>query len=359
MWITSKGYVQDYVICPHTGIKKVVSVKISGKGKKAEQEAFKRLERKVAALGETRMKLSEVIDLYLKENEKTWKPSTYSQIKNRLDCCLEIIGDAYIDIITAGYIRKSFAESGKNAQTLNSYMTRLKTVWRWAYQNDYVKTMEVADKLSSIRTEPRSSRIQDKYLETGEVKRLLKAMVYDKRYALMTEFLILTGMRVGEAIALKDVDVWGDVIRINKTYDKANRITTATKTANSSREIHIQPELKSCIDRIREYTKWQKDVFGYESDLFFPDPDGSFFGYSYFDKYVGKMTEKVLGRRLTPHAFRHTHCSYLAAQGLSLEAISERLGHGDSKITREIYFHRMKELKERENKQLDSIRLLS
>ena len=359
MWVTKKGFAQEYVIDPHTGLKKIVSVKILGSSKKAEQEAFKRLEKKITELGDTRIRLSEVVELYLKENEKTWKPSTYSQIVNRLNSVINIVGDGYMNVLTAGYIKQKFAQSGKNAQTINAYQTRLKTVWRWAYQNDYVKTMEVADKLSNIRTEPNRAKIQDKYLETNEIKRLLKAMIYDKRYALMTEFLILTGMRIGEAIALNNTDVWGDIIRISKTYDKANNLVTTTKTLKSVRDIHVQPELKDCINRIREYTKWQQEVFEYESDLFFPDPNGDYFGYSYYTKYVGKMTEKVLGRRLTPHAFRHTHCSILASNGMSLEAISERLGHEDSKITKEIYLHRMKELKEKENKQLDGIRLLS
>ena len=358
-WITKKGLMQEAVIDPHTGLKKIVSVKVSGNSKRAEQEAFKRLEAKVAKLSDTDIKLSTCIAMYLKENEKTWKPSTYSQVSNRLNSILTIVGDGYMSALTAGYIRKKFMESGKNVKTVNMYQTRLKTLWRWAYQNDFVKTMEVADKIAYVREESKVSRIQDKYLETNEIKKVLKAMVYDKRYALMSEFLILTGMRIGEACALNDKDVWNDVIIINKTYDKANNIVTTTKTTNSSREIHVQPELRDCIERIREFMNKQKEVFGYESDLFFPNTDGSHFKYSYYDKYVGNITEKCLGRRLTPHVFRHTHASLLAARGLSLEAISERLGHGDSKITREIYMHRMKELKEKENKQLDAIRLLS
>lgn len=359
MWINKKGLMQEYVTDPRTGLRKIVSVKVNGTSKRAEQEALKKLEKKIDELFDARLKLSECINLYLKENEKTWKASTYSQVDNRLHSVLEIVGDGYINSLTAGYIRQKFMNCGKTTQTINDYQTRLKTLWRWAYQNDFVRTMEVAEKLTNARTEPSAYRIQDKYLETKEAKKLLRAMIYDRRYQLFSEFLLLTGMRVGEAIALNDTDVWGDIIRINKTYDKANNIVTSTKTLKSSREIHIQPELKDCITRIREYTKKQQEVFGYESDLFFPDMNGSYFGYSYYCKYIGKITKKTLGRKLTPHAFRHSHCSMLAAAGMSLEAISERLGHTDSKITKEIYLHRMKELKEKENKQLDQIRLLS
>lgn len=41
-----------------------------------------------------------------------------------------------------------------------------------------------------------------------------------------------------------------------------------------------------------------------------------------------------------------------------LIAFGRRLGHSDSRITKEIYLHRMKELKEKENKQLDGIHLI-
>ena len=359
MWITSKGLCQEKIIDPHTGLEKVVSVKLSGTGRKAEQEAYKRLAEKITKISETKVTLSDCIQMYLRENEKTWKPSTYSQISNRLNSVLTIVGDGYMNNLTAGYIRRKLMDSGKNNKTINSYQTRLKALWKWAYQNDFVDTMETADKLANVRTETHKARIQDKYLETHEIAKVLQAMKLDKKYQLMTEFLLLTGMRIGEAIALKDNDVWGDIIRINKTYDKGNNVVTSAKTVMSAREIHIQPELRNCIERIREYAKQQKEVFGYETDLFFPNHDGGYFKYSYYDKYVGNITEKTIGRRLTPHAFRHTHCSQLAARGLSLEAISARLGHEDSKITREIYFHRVKELKDKENRQLDEVRLLS
>jgi integrase len=48
----------------------------------------------------------------------------------------------------------------------------------------------------------------------------------------------------------------------------------------------------------------------------------------------------------------------LAAKGMSLDAISARLGHEDSRITKAIYLHRMEELKKKENEQLDKLTLL-
>lgn len=358
MWVTKNGLAQETVIDPHTGLKKVVSVKISGNSKRAEQEAFKKLEEKIQKMSETHFRLSYVVDLYLKEEQSAWKPSSYLRFSSHFKSILQIVGDGMMDSMTAGYIRQKLAESGKSNRTINDYQRTIKTFWRWAYKNDYVKSQEVADKLMSFRDQPKKERIQDKYLEQQEVTKLLSNM-REKKWELLSRFLILTGMRLGEAIALNRTDVWGDMIRINKTYDHGNKIITTPKSLKSRREIHIQPELKECIEEIRKYEKWQRNIFAYKSDLFFPNEEGTYLDSHAFQRYVGSMTEEVLGRRLTPHAFRHTHCSLLCAEGMTLDEISVRLGHEDSKITREIYFHRTEELKKKENEKLDRIRLIT
>lgn len=355
MWITKSGYMQETVTEAHTGIKKTISVKVSGKSKRAEQEAYTKLQAKINKLTETRFLMSDVVDIYLKEHQKVWKPSSYVRIESHFKQILNIV-DGYMNELSAGFIRNKLIESGKSNRTINDYQRTLKTFWRWAYRCDYVNSQEVSDKLLTLPDQPKKERIQDKYLETFEIKKLLNAIT-EKRFELFTRFLILTGMRVGEAIALNDRDVWGSVIHINKTYDTKNRIVTEPKSLKSRRDIHVQPELKECIDNIRSYEQYQREIFGYESELFFPSPEGNFFDYQEYNKYIGKMTEEVIGRRLTPHAFRHTHCSLLCGK-LTLDEIAARLGHEDSNITRLIYTHRTEELKKKEAEKLDKITLL-
>lgn len=360
MWITNKGLCQEKVTDPHTGLKKIVSVKCKGTSERAKQDAYKRLQDKIDRLSETRLKFSNVIELYLTEHENVWKRSSSTRIESHFAQMLEIIGDGFMNEMTAGYIRNKLIASGKSNRTINDYQKTLRTFWRWAYRCDYVNTQEVADKLLSLPDQPKQERIQDKYLEVGETKRLLESIpeVYE-RYSLLIRFAILTGMRIGEIIALNDKDVWGNVIHINKTYDTKNRIITNPKSFKSRRDIHIQPELKECIDQIRKFERFQREVFGYESDIFFPGEDGSYLDYQAFNSFVGRQTEKVIGRRLTPHAFRHTHCSMLCAKGMTLDEISARLGHEDSKITKAIYLHRTEELRKKENEKLDLIRLIT
>lgn len=180
----------------------------------------------------------------------------------------------------------------------------------------------------------------------------------EKRWVLLSRMLCLSGMRIGEIIALKNTDTWSKSIKVTKTYDSNNCVVTSPKSLASTREVYIQDELRTCIEEIHEYMAKQAEVCGYESDLFFPDTDGGYLSYQSYAKYLREVSERVLGRRIVPHCMRHTHASMLAAKGYSLESISSRLGHEDSGITKAIYLHRMEELKEKENKQLDSFRLI-
>lgn len=357
MWITKRGIVQERVIDPHTGLEKILSVSISGEGKKAEQEAIKKLQDKIAHVSDKRVKLSEAIKIYENDIKNNLKPSSVRKASIELNSVLNIIGDAYMDNLTAGYIRKKFMDSGRENRTLNGFLKIFKTFWMWCYRNDLVQSREVFDKLTLFQDTPKKERIENKFLEPAEVNKLLDAM-NEKRWNLVFRFTLLSGLRIGEFIALDNTDVWGKNIRVSKTYDPNNKIVTSAKTYSSKREVFIQAELREVIEEIQEYTKWQAETFGYESDIFFPSETGGRMHYESYAKYLRELSERVLNRRCSPHITRHTHASILFARGMSLESVSNRLGHEDSRITKEIYLHRLEELKEKENKQLDAIHLI-
>lgn len=356
MWI-SRGYLIEYYIDPNTGVRKRISVKLSSDSEKAKQAAIKRLTDKLTHIEDRKIKLSECVALWLKECQRSIKPSTYRKYRITFESIQKIIGDGYMDKLSAGYIRQKFIESGEANRTLNGFLKVFKTFWRWAYRNDFVKSPEVADKLQAFQDTPKRERIQDKYLEPDELNKLLDTMT-EERWKLTTEFLALSGLRVGEFVALTRSDVTGDYIKINKTYDANNKVVTTAKTYSSKREVYIQEELKECIARINNYTKWQAEVCGYKSLLFLPDIDGGYLKYYTYRKYLSENAVKAIGRDVSPHVLRHTHCSILAARGVDLRAISDRLGHSDSKITKEIYLHKLQELKEKENRQLDKIHIV-
>ena len=125
MW-KANGYLQERIIDPNTGLKKIVSVKIKGNGLKAENDAVKRLNEKIEHATDKKIRLSEALTLYLKECEKDLKPSTVRKYDFELKSFFNIVGECYLDVLTAGYVRKKLMESGKPNRTLNGYLKEFK-----------------------------------------------------------------------------------------------------------------------------------------------------------------------------------------------------------------------------------------
>ena len=52
-----------------------------------------------------------------------------------------------------------------------------------------------------------------------------------------------------------------------------------------------------------------------------------------------RLTERALGRRLSPHSLRHSAATFMAMAGVPVKAAQEMLGHADPSITMSVYTH--------------------
>lgn len=348
-----------------TGKQKKVSVTIEKNTAQSRKIAQKTLDIKMdkalQANTEKRYTMGDLVDAYRKEQSKTVKPSTYSRNYHVCNTLMEILGkDTILDRMTGKYIRQKFLATEKDAGYLNEKLVRLKALIRWGSQNDYIKDISFLDKLKPFKDTSYREKIQDKYLEASELKALLSKMEVPIWRAL-TEFLALTGLRVGEAAALnvEDVDLQERIIHVTKTYDANNEVTTGTKTLASTRDVYIQDELVSVIKQLRTLMLYQRMQCGYpKPELFLTDKNGEHIKYFAYRKYLRENSEKVIGRPITPHALRHTHASLMFEQGISIDIISRRLGHESSDITRQIYLHITKKLKEKDNEAISKVKIM-
>lgn len=296
--------------------------------------------------------LGELFDDYVKFQKRTIKKSTW--MRNEYTCrkVVERIGrKAICSRLTSGTIIKALPE---NPTTYNNTLIRVKAMLRWGYENDYLDDIRFLDKIKRLPDKSDREKVTDKFLESDDLQFLTQMMTVE-RWKLFTQFLALTGMRSGEAIALlrEDVDLRARLIRVNKTYGHNTKEVTSTKTFDSTRDVYIQDELVPVITQIH---RWRMKYCG-GSPIFFPDLGGGYIDLRVYEKYFAENTEAVLKRHLTPHCLRHTHASLCFEQGMSLEAVSLRLGHSDSRITKEIYTHVTDKKKAEYNSQLDRVTL--
>ena len=227
-----------------TGKQKRVSVvmdKNTAQARKAAQKAIdEKIDKAVRACMsvEKTITLAELVDVYLKDQKQTVKQSTYRSSYSFSKIMMEVLGgDTLVERINASYIRQSFLATGKSATTLNEYIVFVKRLLRWGYRNEFVRDVTYLDKLDLFKDKPRRQKIQDKYMESEEVERLLGGM-RRANWKLLTRFLVLSGLRVGEAAALThdDVDLKSRLIHVSKTYDRVARVSTLPKSSTSIRE---------------------------------------------------------------------------------------------------------------------------
>ena len=300
--------------------------------------------------------LQELYNIYVAEQSKVLKASTMSRNKTTIHKVIDLLGaDVIADKLTAIYIKDKL----KDVDTLKQreYITRFKAFLNWSYNNELINNHDITLKLKLPADSTKKERIADKYLEQEEVAALLSALQVPD-WLLLTKFLILSGLRVGEAIALTTQDIDDKYIHVTKTYDTVNDIVTSPKTSTSIRDVYIQPELGSVLKDIKRNELEKQLLYSRKTQLVFSSKDGLYIKYDSYRQYLGDISYSVLGRRITPHALRHTHASLMLAEGIDIDTISKRLGHNNSHITKEIYIHMTAKLKELEEKRISSVKLL-
>lgn len=328
--------------------------------KEAQKELQRRIDQSQSGKPEKEYTLKDLVDEYRADQEHSVKISTYARNYHACATLMNILGeDVLVNRLTSRYVRDKLQRTGKDPDTLNEHLTRFRALIRWGYKNDIVSDISFLEKIERFDAEPHRIKIQDKYLESDELKKLLLDMD-GTFWALLTEFMALSGLRFSEACALEkeDVDLDAREIHITKGYDSVNKRLTTAKNFYSLRDVYIQPELMAICKRINSYMLRQRLMYNLNSSLFMFNTDGGYISYFSFNKYLKKHAMAITGKHITVHALRHTHASLLLEQGVSIDAIARRLGHGNSKITREIYLHVTDKLRKADNEVLSQIKIL-
>lgn len=334
---------------------------------KAQRELNAKIEAAIAELQcvDCSTTLSQLQKEYLKTQALTLKQSTVKRNEIITSSVLDLLNpDAIVNNLTAQYVNSRLLDSGKPVSTVNNYITRFKAMLNWGYANDYHNNLALISKLKPVVDSCEEQEITLKYLEPTEAKDLLAAIKEDNswNWYYITSILLLTGLRFGEISALEvsDIDMSNLTIRISKTYDSINDIVTTPKTDHSKRTIHIQPDL---LTELKKCMLWRNEMMierNIRTNLLIPNiKTGDHILHRSYEKYLGDISEKLLGRHVTPHMLRHTHASLLAANGMTAEEIARRLGHSKSEITSKIYIHVTQKVIENDNKKIDQIKLFS
>lgn len=163
--------------------------------------------------------------------------------------------------------------------------------------------------------------------------------IFDKNLYML---LLDTGIRIGEALALKwsDVNFEKQYIHISSTVTRLGKVQETPKSEKSVRDIYIN---QSTIQRLKAWKSYQakehKTINISKSNYIFPSLHNINLihaaAYSRFLEHIKNSGLPNIGL----HGFRHTHASLLLARGANYKEIQERLGHSSIKTTMDVYSH--------------------
>lgn len=369
MWIEKRAngkyrYSERYED-PYTGKLKRVSITFDNKTRQTQKDAQYVLNNKIAdAMNQIQLKkpsitLKQLYDEWYEVYKQQVAEGTYYPTKDMLKAPLKDIGhDAIVNKIDYVLLNKILDGYVYEKELSNSYVSTIKSklnqMMKYAVRQGYIINNPIEKVEINFKRNTGGQKIKDKFLEDDEYKQLIAyTEKANSRYALLFQWLYLTGMRAGEGTALQKSDI------VQQEDGEWIAKVDGTMLAKG-RKVHemAKSNMPKTAAGVRDVILSSKAVEIYQKQLEM-NPEGSFlFQTSHGTPFQLQAVNSFLrnhkvrmgfseDKPLSSHIFRHTHISKLAEIGVPMYVIQDRVGHEDSKITQQIYLHVTKKTKEK------------
>ncbi len=314
---------------------------VYGKSKHDVQNKLFAEQREPRARDSEGLTIGEWLDRWLEIVKETRRTSTYNLYKLTAENHIK----PHIETLKLGRLSKAqvydmfdaLKKDGVRDRTLQEVYKVLHRALQVAFKRD-----KVARNVVALVDRPTATKKDRTILRTEDEVRRFRDATKGSRYEALYLTALDTGCRSGElrALAWDCVDLSKGLIHISATLtenEDGKLIATRPKTDSSIRTVKL---LKSNITLLHNHQKQQMGSERGLSAWVFPGPDGEALrkdGFLRTDFSGVVKAAKVPG--LSFHGLRHTHATMLAALGVPVRSIMDRLGHSTSKMTLEVYTH--------------------
>ena len=210
-------------------------------------------------------------------------------------------------------------------------------VFRFAFINEYVDS----DPTVRIKPPKGTASVKRDALTEDQMKIVEKST--DCTFGVLAYFLMYTGLRKGELLALqwKDIDFEKKEIHITKSVFHHNNIPHI-KTPKTQAGMRTAILLDCLIDKLKTIKDRVPEHYLFSGEK--PLTNSQF--QCRWEKY-----QKESGLNITAHQLRHTFATILFEANIDVKDAQSIMGHSDISVTQNIYTHiRSQRMKDTTNK---------
>lgn len=291
------------------------------------------------------MRFKELVEIYLKEyaaNEL--KPaSAYNYRKDLSLHMLPMFGSKKIKDISVSDMTTFFTQLNMAPASTRKMKTITSSVFHFGIRQGYIKRNPCQGALYKKDT-IHNHRMN--FYNKFQCRQLMQLTSEYSKLSVIVQFLLFTGMRCGECLALSwhDIDFNYNTIKISKTLTYADHkwFLTSPKTKNSYRTIKMSDYIKRLLLNHKEQQDKDKKIVGKaweHIEMVFTSATGNYYDRNLLNKQFKRFLEKHDMPLITIHGLRHTNASLMIDSGIGIKAVSSHLGHCNISITGDIYSH--------------------
>lgn len=216
--------------------------------------------------------------------------------------------------------------------TVKMIICALRSLFTWAHRDHHVGE----DPLRDSRAIPWLARRRDvtpRAFAPNELDKLLAvARARCPQFVLLFILLSRTGLRIGEALALRTnhVDLTERWLYVEGTYHGAGDVGDP-KTSAGFRYVDLSDD---AVETVRELLGEVRDTPG---GWLFPGEDENPYHARSVQQAFAKIRLRAKLGYCTPHTLRHTFASWLIATGATIARVKDQMGHASIRTTVDLY----------------------
>lgn len=353
---------QKFYGTDHSG--KKIYKKFTAKNKTAAKEKAKEYEQSITSLDKIAINKMSFIEYFQQWAElykkNSVKPTTYNGIQNCMQSRIEPYSVARLQMsqldsdVFQKYINNLVSDGYSRATIIKTYNT-INNCFKMAVIKNDIKFNPLT--LVSIPSESQvTTKTKDiECLTEQDVNKILELarntdIIHGNKNSYIYEiiFLIYTGLRIGEACALKwkDIDLKNkklivsssaSIIQVDDGNKKTKEVISTPKTNKGKRTVFLTQQAANALNKIREKNK---QYLGTDNRVFITAV-GTPLNRRNLRRSLNSIQKQVDTsiQNSGLHVLRHTFATLAIAKKIDLKTIAQMLGHAKVSTTYNIYVH--------------------